>query len=146
LARPALQRLIDEATPGSTVTVYKLDRLARNLRDLLSVLDMFTDRGVHFRCLDPAIDTGDTFGRFMLQFLGAIAELERGMISDRTKSALAKAKANGVRLGPPLKVTDERRGRILEALTSGQPVILIANTHNVSRATVYRIKREYGVS
>ncbi|WP_245818323.1 recombinase family protein [Muricoccus roseus] len=83
----------------AVLVIAKIDRLARNARFLLSVVEGVGDAGVAF-CDLPQIPPGPT-GRFLLTLLAAVAELEAGLISQRTKAALAAAKARGVKLGGP---------------------------------------------
>lgn len=97
--RLELQRMLGQLRPGDVVTVYKLDRLARSLRDLLGILDTIEAAGAHFRSLTESIDTGTAAGRMMMQMVGAFAEFERGVIRERSMAGLEVAKANGVRLG-----------------------------------------------
>ncbi len=84
---------------GAVLLVAKLDRLARNARFLLSVVEGAGEAGVAF-CDLPQLPAGPV-GRFMVTMLAAVAELEAGMISQRTKAALEAAKARGVKLGNP---------------------------------------------
>ena len=96
--RPQLAAALAEArVTGATLIVAKVDRLARNLGFLLSVLDGAGVGGVVFADL-PAIPPGPT-GRFLIQQMAAVAELEAGLISQRTKAALTAAKARGTKLG-----------------------------------------------
>lgn len=98
--RPELAKaLIACRSHNATLVIAKLDRLARNARFLLSVVEGVGDRGVAF-CDLPSVPAGPV-GKFMLTQLAAVAELEAGLIGERTKSALRAAKARGVRLGNP---------------------------------------------
>lgn len=101
----------------AALIVAKLDRLARNTHFLLSVVDGTGDAGVAF-CDLPIVPPGPV-GKFFIQLLAAVAELEAGLISQRTKAALAAAKARGVKLGPktPRGRTDGMEKRAAEART-----------------------------
>jgi len=79
-SRPMLAACIDHTRPGDTLMVYKIDRLARSLKDLLALLDRLDVRGVGFKSCTEPIDTTSPAGRMMMQMLGAFAEFERGMI------------------------------------------------------------------
>jgi DNA invertase Pin-like site-specific DNA recombinase len=96
--RPALARCLKVLQPGDTLTVWKLDRLGRSLRDLIIMLDSLRDRGVKFRSLTEAIDTETPTGRAMWQMIGVLAELERSLIGERTRAGVADAKKRGVNL------------------------------------------------
>ncbi|MCE6958380.1 recombinase family protein [Cereibacter sphaeroides] len=106
-ARPVLARLIETIAPGDTLVVVRLDRLARSLVHLLQVIERLEARGAHFRSLHDPIDTSTPQGKFSLQVMGAVAELERALIAERTKAGLRAAKAEG-RVGgnPGLKARE----------------------------------------
>jgi DNA invertase Pin-like site-specific DNA recombinase len=98
--RPELAKALSEArSTGAVLIIAKLDRLARNARFLLTVVEGAGEAGVLF-CDLPQLPPGPV-GKFMLTLLAAVAELEAGLISQRTKAALAAAKARGVKLGNP---------------------------------------------
>lgn len=98
--RPQLAKALAMArAKGAVLVIAKLDRLARNARFLLSVVEGAGEAGVAF-CDLPQLPSGPV-GKFMVTMLAAVAELEAGMISQRTKAALDAAKARGVKLGNP---------------------------------------------
>lgn len=100
-ARPALSKLLREIGAGDTLLVVRLDRLARSVSHLLEVIEDLTVKGAHFRSLRDPIDTTTPQGMFSLQVLGAVAQLERALISERTKAGIAAAKAKGRLPGNP---------------------------------------------
>lgn len=100
-ARPALARLLLEIRPGETLVVVRLDRLARSVSHLLDVIEQLSAKGAFFRSLHDPIDTTTPQGMFSLQVLGAVAQLERALISERTKAGLKAAKARGRVPGNP---------------------------------------------
>jgi site-specific DNA recombinase len=97
LHRPAMENLIERVSRGeiARVVVTKFDRAARSLRDLLYLVDLFTKYDVAFVCTGLNIDTSTPTGRMMLSLLGAIAELEREMIIERTRDALTQKRRTG---------------------------------------------------
>src|ERR1017187_9569812 len=97
--RPALLRCLKKLERGDTLTVWKLDRLGRSLRDLITMLDSLRDRGVKFRSITEAIDTETPTGRVMWQMIGMMAEYEHSLISDRTRAGAKAAKGRGVKFG-----------------------------------------------
>jgi DNA invertase Pin-like site-specific DNA recombinase len=105
--RPVLARLLREIRPGETLVVVRLDRLARSVSHLLAVIEQLEAAGAHFRSLNDPIDTTTPQGMFALQVLGAVAQLERALIAERTKSGLRAARARG-RIGgnPGLRARD----------------------------------------
>ena len=91
--RPGLAKCLKALTQGDALTVWKLDRLGRSLRDLITLLDDLKGRGVAFRSLTEAIDTTTPTGRAMWQMIGILAELERSLIQERTKAGRAAFRA-----------------------------------------------------
>jgi DNA invertase Pin-like site-specific DNA recombinase len=100
-ARPVLARVLKELSSGDVLVVVRLDRLARSVSHLLDVIENLEERGVHFRSLRDPIDTSTPQGMFSLQVLGAVAQLERALIAERTKSGMRAAKARGRLAGNP---------------------------------------------
>lgn len=100
-ARPELGRMLKEIQSGDVLVVVRLDRLARSVSHLLEVIDRLEVKGAHFRSLRDPIDTSTPQGMFSLQVLGAVAQLERALISERTKAGIAAAKARGKMPGNP---------------------------------------------
>ena len=106
-SRPMLAQLLHDIGPGETLVVVRLDRLARSVGHLLGVIEQLEAKGAHFRSLRDPIDTTTPQGMFSLQVLGAVAQLERALIAERTKAGLRSAKARG-RIGgnPGLRAHD----------------------------------------
>ena len=106
-SRPVLARLLREIRSGETLTMVRLDRLARSVSHLLAVIEQLEARGAHFRSLRDPIDTSTPQGMFSLQVLGAVAQLERALIAERTRAGLNAARARG-RVGgnPGLRARD----------------------------------------
>lgn len=97
--RPALKEMLAFVREGDIVVVESISRLARNTKDLLSLIDKFTEQGVGFISQKESIDTSSPTGKFILTVFGAIAELEREYILQRQAEGIAIAKANGVYKG-----------------------------------------------
>ena len=102
-ARPALDRLVKDARRRKVdvVVCWRLDRLGRNLRHLVTLLDELQELGVAFVSLAEGIDATTPAGKLQMHILGAIAEFERARIAERVRAGLARARANGTRLGRP---------------------------------------------
>ncbi len=145
MERPELTAALDYLRPGDTLVVWKLDRFARSLIDLVTTVDALRERGIGFKVLTGAlanIDTNTPDGRLMLQVIGAMAEFERELIKDRTRAGLAAAKAQGRTGGRPA-VMDADKLTVAKARRSeGQSVTTIAKALGVSRATLYRALEE----
>src|SRR5690606_36148621 len=117
-SRPVLGKLIREIAAGDVLVVVRLDRLARSVSHLLEVIEQLEARGAHFRSLRDPIDTTTPQGMFSLQVLGAVAQLERALISERTKAGIQAAKARGKKPGNP--GIRERRPEALAKMTAAQ--------------------------
>src|SRR5580692_5499705 len=115
-ARPVLARLLRDIRPGETLVVVRLDRLARSVSHLLAVIEQLEAAGAHFRSLRDPIDTTTPQGMFSLQVLGAVAQLERALIAERTRAGLNAARSRG-RIGgnPGLRARDPRAIRKVRA-------------------------------
>jgi DNA invertase Pin-like site-specific DNA recombinase len=94
-SRPVLTRLPREIRAGETLVVVRLDRLARSVSHLLAVIEQLEATGAYFRSLRDPIDTSTPQGMFALQVLGAVAQLERALIAERTKAGLLAARTRG---------------------------------------------------
>jgi len=138
--RPALVRCLKKLEHGDTLMVWKLDRLGRSLRDLITMLDDLKHRGVKFRSLTEAIDTETPTGRAMWQMIGVLAELERSLISERTRAGVKDAKSRGVRFGRKPKLTAHQIDHARKQLAKKKPPSLgeLAALFRVNRTTLYR--------
>jgi DNA invertase Pin-like site-specific DNA recombinase len=139
--RRELKRMLANLNTGDVVLVTRLDRLARSTLDLLRILEQLTKAGAGFRSLaDTWADTTTAHGRLMLTILGGLAEFERELIKTRTGEGRARAKARGVKLGAPFKLTHHQRREALERKKRGEPVRELARSYGVSPATISRLK------
>src|ERR1039458_8331747 len=93
--RPELHRLLDQLRKGDVLVVWKLDRLSRSLRDVLTIMERLGESGAGFRSLTEAIDTDRKSKRLKSRHLGAFAEFERAMLKERTKAGLDAAREEG---------------------------------------------------
>jgi DNA invertase Pin-like site-specific DNA recombinase len=141
--RPALTRCLNKLETGDTLIVWKLDRLGRSLRDLITMLDDFRSKGIGFLSLTEAIDTETPTGRAMWQMIGVLAELERSLIVERTRAGVKAAQKRGVKFGQKPKLTPERFAHAWKLIEQGTTPTQAAKMIGVSRATVYRaLQRE----
>lgn len=115
--RPELDRLLADAHRRrfDAVIVWKFDRFARSVSHLLRALETFQALGVEFVSLTEGVDTSTPTGKMVFTVLGAVAELERGLIAERVKAGLRNARAKGKRLGRPRKITHAARIATLRA-------------------------------
>ena len=138
-SRPELDKLLDHLRSGDEVVVWKLDRLGRNTRNLLALIDDLERRGVHFRSVTEGISTTGPMGRAMLTVMSAFAQLERDQLAERTRAGMAVAAEHGRKAGRREVTTDHakvRRARDLKA--QGLAPTDIGKIIGASRATVYR--------
>ena len=138
--RPELARLLDHLRAGDLVTVTRLDRLARNTRDLLDIAERIQMTGAGLRSLaEPWADTSSPAGKMILTIMAGIAEFERSLIIDRTRNGREAAKARGVKFGPrpTLKPAQIEHGRRLID-QDGFTVKAAAELLGVHRSTLYR--------
>ena len=142
--RPGLDQLLVDARRHrfDIVFVAAFDRIARNVRHFLEVLDELNHLGIEFVSLRENIDTGGPLGRAMVVIVGAIAELERSLIVERVKAGMRRARLEGRRIGrAPLNVD---RNAIVRDRLAGLSLTEVAKKHRVSRATVCRLVNESG--
>jgi DNA invertase Pin-like site-specific DNA recombinase len=140
--RPGLDQLLADARRRrfETVIVAAFDRVARNVRHFLEVLDELNHLGIGFVSLRENIDTGGPLGRAMVVIVGAIAELEKSLIVERIKAGMRRAKLEGRRLGrAPLNID---HNALVRDRLSGMSLTNVAKKYRVSRASVVRFVRE----
>lgn len=120
-ARPELQRLLGVLGDGDVLVVYKMDRVARSLKDLLGILDRVKVVGASIRSLTEPLDTSGPIGMFMVQVLGAVAQLERSMIRERAVAGQVAARLRGVTWGgKPLVITEAQLDDIQAMYDTGR--------------------------
>lgn len=142
--RPQLQRLIKLLHPGDEVIVTALDRLARNTRDLLNIVHQIAAEKATLRSLRSGQEwishSDPNFAALMLSIFGGIAAFERSLILDRTSQGRRRAKAAGVKFGPPYALDEFQRAEALKRKAKGHPLAAIAKTYKVSKSTISRLK------
>lgn len=134
--KPGREEALRAARAGSTLVVWKLDRVSRDLLDLLTLLQDLEARGVGFRSLNEAIDTTTPMGKVMLAVLGAFAQFERDTAQQRTKAGIERAIARGVRFGQPTKITPEVAEKVERWLADGERIHVIAKRLKLAESTI----------
>jgi DNA invertase Pin-like site-specific DNA recombinase len=142
--REQLEAAIDYLREGDVLTVTKLDRLARSMRDLLSIVERIQAKGAGLRILAMDFDTTTPTGRLMLQMVGAVAEFERSMMLERQREGVAKAKAAGKYRGRAATAM-AKAGEVEAALRAGVAPSEVARRLSIGRASVYRIMDDLGI-
>ena len=138
--RPELHRLLDQLRKGDVLVVWKLDRLSRSLRDVLTIMEQIAEAKAGFRSLSEAIDTTSPAGRMMMQMLGAFAEFERAMLRERTKAGLKSARRQGRIGGRRPKLRSQQQAEIIKMVSRGRRTAAdAARLFNVHPATVSRL-------
>jgi DNA invertase Pin-like site-specific DNA recombinase len=149
--RPELQRALAALKPGDKLVVYKLDRIARSLRDLLNILQVLQERGSGFHSLTEAIDTSTPVGRFTVQILGAVAEFERELIRERSMAGQAAAQARGSIIGRKRTLTDQQELDLVSrydmmTLSISDVAKEFAVSPSVAKRAIYRVKKPHSSS
>ena len=144
--RPELDYAIMDCRPGDTFIVWRLDRLARSMRDLYARLDRIYASGASFKSLTENFDFGTAVGKLMLAVLGGLAEFERQLIAQRTQAGIEafKAKNPDRKWGRELYMTPERIKRAGALLNSGKSGPQVAKALKVSTASVYKYWKQAG--
>jgi len=138
-SRPQLQVAISALCKGDTLVVWKLDRIARSLSDLLSIIDRVKLAGATIRSLTEPIDTSNPIGEFTLQVLGAVAQLERSMIRERVIAGQVAAMKRGVVIGGrPRKLGPKECEEAKRLREAGESWPAIGRRFGVSNTTARR--------
>jgi DNA invertase Pin-like site-specific DNA recombinase len=139
--RVALRKLLSLIAKDDVVLVTRLDRLARSTRDLLNILHQISEKGAKFRSLkEQWCDTGTPTGELLTTILAGFATFERHLILARTSEGRVRAKANGVKFGPPFKLNPHQRQEAITRLDAGETLISVARTYGVSSVTIGRLR------
>ncbi len=139
--RPELNRLLDDLDQGDTVIIADLTRISRSTKDLLEIVQKIKDKGAYIRSIkDTWLDTtsNNPYNDFLLTVMSGLSQLERDLISQRTKEGLASAKARGRNGGRPSK-QNEKSEMVMALYDSGMKIADIVRNTELSRSTVNRI-------
>jgi DNA invertase Pin-like site-specific DNA recombinase len=137
--RPALREALEYARSGDTLIVWKLDRLARSMKQLIETVEQLRLRNIGFRSLTEAIDTTTAQGVLVFHMFSALAEFERALIRERTRAGLAAARRVGRTGGRPPKLSDDDLDAARTLLANPDITVAdVADRLGVSPATLYR--------
>ncbi|NTG30080.1 recombinase family protein [Agrobacterium rhizogenes] len=138
--RPGLEEMIASLQPRDTLVVWRLDRLGRSLVNLIQLMEELGRQGVHFHSLTENIDTTSSGGRLVFHMMAALAEFERGLISERTRAGMAAAKSNGQRIGRPPSLEGERLQAAIQAVNeNGEAINKVAKRFDISPRSLRRM-------
>ena len=138
--RPGLETAIEFVRSGDTLVVWRLDRLGRNMEDLITIVNRLNNRAVSFHSLQENItmDKSSSTGQLMFHLFAAFAEFERNLILERSAAGRAAARARGRFGGRPEKLSKSDLELMKTLIDNGTPIKTIAERWNVSRTTIYR--------
>ena len=136
--RPGLKKALRTLGRGDTLVVWKLDRLGRSMQHLVMLTEELRERGVNFRSLTDSIDTSTPMGRFFFHVMGALAEMERELIVERTRAGLTAAREKGRIGGRRRLMTPEITERARRMLAQGATLLQVSLVIGVSVKTLYR--------
>jgi DNA invertase Pin-like site-specific DNA recombinase len=139
MERPNLNKMLGKLRKGDTLVVWKLDRLARSMNDLLKMTTEFHDKGIELKSITENIDTTSPMGKFTFHLLGALGQFERELIKERIHAGISNAKAQGKKLGRPRTLTSEQISLVNEMKSKGKGVTEIARIMKCSRYAIYRV-------
>ncbi|KWK96366.1 DNA invertase [Burkholderia ubonensis] len=141
--RPELAQCLKALREGDTLVVWRLDRLGRNLQDLIRIVNDLEKRGVKFKSLKEAVDTGGPAGKLVFHLFAALAEFERELIRERTMAGLKSARARGRKGGrPQLLTANQQRAALAMMKNREMSVAEIGRHFGVSRSTLYNLHSE----
>lgn len=147
IERRELQRMLKHLVTGDVVTVTRIDRLARSTFDLFSIVKGITDAGGQFRSLaEPWADSSTSTGRLMLAVLGGLADVERDLIRTRTAEGRSRATARGQHMGRPSALTAQQAAEARQRRQDGATLQELADSYNVSKATISRLAKPVNVA
>ena len=136
--RPGLAKALEMLREGDTLVVWKLDRLGRSVKNLIDLIGDIHKRGLQFKSLTDAIDTGTPSGRFFFHVMASLAEMERELMVERTRAGLEVARQLGRTGGRKRQMTDSKIKSAKKLLADGIPPRDVAKNLGVSVPTLYR--------
>ena len=137
-SRPGLDKTLEMLRTGDTLVVWKLDRLGRSVKNLISLISDLNSKNVHFKSITDSIDTSTPSGRFFFHVMASLSEMERELIVERTKAGLEAAKKLGRVGGRKRKMTISKVSSAKKLLASGVAPKDVAQNLGISIATLYR--------
>ena len=138
-ARPALKECLRFVRRGDVLVITRLDRLARSTLDLHRILEQLQENDVGFVVLDQAIDTTTSAGKLVFGILASVAEFEVHLRKERQAEGISRARTEGVRFGPPRKLTEDQVAELRRERDAGVGIRDLAEKYELSRASIYRL-------
>ena len=142
--RPALAAALRQLREGDTLVVWKLDRIARSINNLLDIMKDLEDKGIKFRSITEGVETETPTGKMILIVMGALAQFERDLIVERTRAGVAAAKERGVKFGRDYKLNPDDMPAVWKLANREQKTRKwIAERYGVSENTISRRLKEF---
>lgn len=141
LSRPGFAAMLGKMREGETLIVSKLDRLGRDAADVMATVRMLAERGMRVVVHSlGGTDLSSTSGKLLVTMLAAVAEMERDLLVERTRSGIVRARAEGKSIGRPSKTTPAQRTEMLRLLEQGETVSAVARRYGISRAALIDVR------
>jgi DNA invertase Pin-like site-specific DNA recombinase len=135
--RPQLSACLKKLTEGDSLIVWKLDRLGRSLKDLISIIQELEERKICFNSLTETIDTSSPTGRLIFHMIAAFGEFERNLIKERSAAGLAAARKRGVICGRQPKLSPKQQILLITHYKSGTPIKKLKEKFGISKTSLY---------
>ena len=140
--RPGFSKVLERLDDGDTLVVTKLDRLGRNTSDVLATVERLSSMGAHVHCLAlKGVDLTSASGKLHMTVLAAVSQFERDLLIERTHSGLARAKAEGTKLGRREALDDKQKEAIKSELAGGATARSVAKAYGVSHPTILKLRK-----
>jgi len=139
--RPQLEAALDYVREGDVFVVHSMDRLARNMGDLESIIKTLTDKGVTVEFISERLTFSgddDKYARLMLHILGGVAQFERALIKERQREGIALAKLEGIYKGRKRTLSEAAAGELRRRAAAGEKKAELSRVYGISRETVYQ--------
>ncbi|MDO7843778.1 recombinase family protein [Sphingomonas immobilis] len=142
MERAGFAKLVDRLEADDILVVTKLDRLGRNAMDVRATVEKLADEWVRVHCLAlGGVDLTSAAGKMVMAVISAMAEFERDLLVERTQAGLARAKAQGKKLGRPPVLTDDQQRAVINSRRAGVSLGTLAKQYGVSRAAIQRVEK-----
>lgn len=139
IEREGLSQAITLVGKGDVLIVWKLDRLGRSLSFLIELIEKLRNEGAGFESLSDGINTTSAGGKLVFHIMGALAEFERSLISERSRAGMQAARRRGKHIGRPHKLNREQISHATQMIQEGRETVSgMAGLLNVDRTTLYR--------
>jgi len=136
--RPVLTQALEFVRTGDILVTYRLDRIARSLPHLITIMDDLNQRGVGFHSITESLDTNSPGGRLIFHVFGAVSQFELDLIRERTRTGLEAARKRGRIGGRPRRMTEDKIRAAKKLLADGTPIKEVASTLDISVPTLFR--------